>query len=807
MKHIPWKRAVAAACAAATLLSMPLAAQAQEPAAANADATASGRLMENLGRGVVAVRRTDAEALITWRLLSLDPQGIAFNVYRTPAGGQRTLLNEQPLTGGTNLVDATADFSVDNTYEVLPVVDGKELAEQYGRATSGNGANSFTLKANAAEEPVVRIPIAASNDPVAYMWPGDLDGDGEYDYVLDRQPKDTSTPAGSQKLEAYRRDGTLLWRVDLGPNSLDPDSNRFESGSSAIDQGSSDGATVYDFDSDGKAELAVRIGNGVVFGDGTTFNELPDDMHQAIALVDGEKGTLKTWAPVPTTYLADGTLFPRLGVGYLDGRTPSLIAALKNRQDGKKGPNTGPFNLMYTAWHVDNGQLTMQWEWDADGDLWDDAHNIRIVDVDGDGRDESCSILFCLNPDGSLRQSFAASDGTHHGDRFYITDLVPDRAGLEGYAVQQLNPNGMKEYVYDPAYVGGAEPGATLWRFPEQDTSGDIEDVGRGMVGDIDPSSPGAEVWSSSTGLKSAATGELLAARQPGVSNAIYPDMGVMWDGDLGKELLNNMTINEWVPASQKLSRLTSASGAKLNAKSFGAVGSRGGLEPTGVRNFRPTFYGDLFGDWREEVAYTNADFDELIIFTTDQPTDARLYSLAQNPAYRNDMTVKGYMQDHEVDYYIGFDMAKDANGQPAVAAPNVQYIGAQSGDPDPTPDPDPSPDPDPTDPNQPTDPSPEPGETDRDDATQKPTVPDADADTNADADARPGDGQGGQPDAIAAVDGANDDANDNANNAASDATLARTGSSVGLLAILAAVVAIVGIAFVALCSNRSKAQ
>ena len=62
-----------------------------------------------------------------------------------------------------------------------------------------------------------------------------------------------------------------------------------------------------------------------------------------------------------------------------------------------------------------------------------------------------------------------------------------------------------------------------------------------------------------------------------------------------------------------------------------------------------------------EEAVYTNAAFNELIIFTTSQPSSTRLYTLAHNHAYRYDMTVKGYMQSHHVDYFIG------AQGEAAV--------------------------------------------------------------------------------------------------------------------------------------------
>jgi len=43
-------------------------------------------------------------------------------------------------------------------------------------------------------------------------------GDGEYEYVVDR------FQAGvSQYVDAYHRDGTFMWRVDMGPNSTNTD--------------------------------------------------------------------------------------------------------------------------------------------------------------------------------------------------------------------------------------------------------------------------------------------------------------------------------------------------------------------------------------------------------------------------------------------------------------------------------------------------------------------------------------------------------------------------------------------------------
>ncbi|HEV2663291.1 MAG TPA: hypothetical protein VG324_00150, partial [Blastocatellia bacterium] len=75
-------------------------------------------LMENLGRGVVAVRSTTTDVFISWRVLGTDPPDTAFNLYRSTGGGAPTLLNATPITGATHFVDNTADPAQANSYFV-----------------------------------------------------------------------------------------------------------------------------------------------------------------------------------------------------------------------------------------------------------------------------------------------------------------------------------------------------------------------------------------------------------------------------------------------------------------------------------------------------------------------------------------------------------------------------------------------------------------------------------------------------------------------------------------------------------------
>jgi hypothetical protein len=562
------------------------------------------RPMEDLGRGVVAVRSSSTGVLVSWRLLGLDPAGIGFNVYRSTAGGTWTKLNGQVLTGGTNYTDSTANLSQSNAYRVTAVAGGAEQSP----------STAFTLSANHAEEPVVRIPLR-DGGAVKFTWTGDLDGDGEYDYVIDRQ-------TSPQSIEAYKSDGTFLWEVDLGPNSTNQDN--IEPGSSTIDVGHNDGVTVYDFNNDGRAEVALKIADGVTFGDGATWTHA-DDNRQFMAILDGRTGALANWAAIPTDYLADGPMAARFGVGHLDGTTPSLVAFMKNRKDD------GSFNLMIAAWNWSGQNLSQKWKWLRGSTNAPDGHNTRIIDVDGDGRDEVAEIGFVLNGDGTLRYSLA-SQGIIHGDRFHIADMDPSRPGLEGYGVQQNNPSGLREYYYDAA------TGQMIWKHTLSGTA----DVGRGMAGDVDPRFPGMEVWSFD-GLYNASTNRLT---EPDTSLRPWPQLGLWWDGDLTMELLNAGKIEEWDPANPtptgSLPRIEST-------WNYGAV--------TAAQS-GPTLVGDLFGDWREEAVYTNAAFDELIVFTTDKPTTTRLYTLAHNPAYRNAMTLHGYMQSHHVDYFLGAGMS-----------------------------------------------------------------------------------------------------------------------------------------------------
>ena len=63
-------------------------------------------------------------------------------------------------------------------------------------------------------------------------------------------------------LEAYKMDGTFMWRIKLGPNVLTGNGSSF---------------AVYDFDGDGRCEIALRTAEGTVFGDGKEIGDTDGD--------------------------------------------------------------------------------------------------------------------------------------------------------------------------------------------------------------------------------------------------------------------------------------------------------------------------------------------------------------------------------------------------------------------------------------------------------------------------------------------------------------------------------------------------
>lgn len=585
---------------------------------------AGARQMEYLDRGVVAVK-TGTGVFVSWRLLGTEGSNVSFNVYR-----DGTKVNATPITNSTNLQDASGTSS--SKYTVRAVVSGTEQAASAAASVWGNNYLSVPLS----------VPAGGTTpDGVAYTYSandasaGDLDGDGEYELIVKWDPsnsKDNSQSGytGEVFIDAYKLNGTRLWRIGLGKN--------IRAGAHYTQ------FMVYDLDGDGKAEVAMktadgtRDGTGVVIGDAskdyrnssgyvlsgpeflTVFN---GQTGKALSTVNYEpaRGNVSDWGD---NY---GNRVDRFlaAIAYLDGERPSLVMA--------RGYYT---RTVLVAYNWRNGQLTKQWTFDSNtsgnsGYAGQGNHNLSVADVDGDGKDEIVYGAMAVDDNGKGLYT----TGLHHGDAMHLSDLDPDRPGLEVFQVHETPSNAGVEFR-------DAGTGQLIWGVKT------TKDIGRGMAADIDPRYKGAEVWAD--GSLYTAKGQKLGTTLPSSTN-----FGIWWDGDLLRELLDSNRIDKWNYTNSTTMNLLTASG----------VSSNNGTKST------PNLQADLFGDWREEVVWRTNDSSALRIYTTTAVTDKRIYTLMHDPVYRLGVAWQNvaYNQPPHTGFYLGEGM----NPPPV---PNIRYAG-----------------------------------------------------------------------------------------------------------------------------------
>ncbi|MBR1484324.1 MAG: cellulosome protein [Prevotella sp.] len=320
------------------------------------------------------------------------------------------------------------------------------------------------------------------------------------------------------------------------------------------------------------------------------------------------------------------------GIAYLDGLHPSLIMECEDRDTG------GSHHGYVLTWDFDwNGTEASNWH---HSHTWVrnpkrpgcvEFHQIRILDSDGDGCDEMWAGGYGVNP----AQDRFTSTGIGHGDRFIISDIDPDRPGLEGYAIQQSALLG--QILYD---ARTAEP-IKEWYLPS------LYDVGRGACLDIDAAYKGYEILSYADEFVYDCKGEKTGQTRSG---SMYE--GVWWDGRLQREWLNSPGGSGW-GTNVMITRVLGDRLCEFSQESSWAT--HGG---TGTR---PAFMGDITGDWREEIILAKQNENGstgLVGYTTNIPTTYSIYCLQQDPHYRLDCTTRGYYQHPNTGFYLGGDMA-----------------------------------------------------------------------------------------------------------------------------------------------------
>ncbi|HXU61532.1 MAG TPA: rhamnogalacturonan lyase [Polyangia bacterium] len=599
--------------------------------------------MERLARGVVAVQ-VSGGVYVGWRMFGFEydaanPSNVSYNVYR----GDTKVAS---VTNSTNYTDTGGTAT--STYVVRPVIGGVE------------GAASET--ATVWAQPYLRVPLQVpkgGNTPAdcatpseAYTYsandasPGDADGDGVYEIFLKWDPsnsKDNSQSGctGNVYIDAYKLDGTRLWRIDLGPN--------IRAGQHYTQ------FVVYDFDGDGKAEMAVKTAPGTKDGTGAYLHLGPaaSDDDSAVYRTDSTGYVLSGPEYLTVFNGATGAEMGTVTFDQARGTVGDWGDTYGNRVDRFLSTaayldSTGLASFIMargyytrttlTAWNWRDGKLTQLWKFDSNVTPKDAAghpysgqgsHSMTIANVDDDPQQEIMYGAMAVDNTGAG----LCSTGFDHGDAEHVGDLIPSRPGLEFF---MCNEDGTH-----PAYhVRDAKTCAIIQQGPI-----DGADTGRCVAEDVDASNPGAEMWSSSTSGMFSATTNASLGTIPGSTNFV-----VYWDGDETRELLDSTHIDKY--AKGTTSRLLSASGVASN---------------NGTKSV-PTLTADLLGDWREEVVWRESDSSGLRIYTTTTPTTRRIYTLMHDPQYR--MQVVGEQTAYNQPPHVGFQIGAD---MPAPPAPNIQ--------------------------------------------------------------------------------------------------------------------------------------
>jgi len=676
--------------------------------------------VERLSRGIVAVPAAEKGNFVSWRFLSTDKPGTTFNLMRDGdviASG---------LANVTNFTDING--TKDSRYAVQTLVNGtvQETSDEI----------------QAWAQPYLSVPLIR---PLDQTMPdgktctytpndcstADMDGDGDYEIILKWDPSNSHDNShtgytGEVFLDCYKTEGVMMWRVSLGKN--------IRAGAHYTQ------FMVYDFDGDGKGELICKTAPGSKDGRGNYVTEAATDpeIKNADNEADyrGTNGHVLNGPEYLTVFSGkDGhaihTIFYNPNRAFGVGGAPEYareewgdhgpgnrgeryLACVAFLGGAKENPSAIMCRGYYTRsylWAVDfdGKELKTRWlhesitpnDWKVtDGNdkvlseahgltataYGQGAHGLAVGDVDGDGCDEITYGSAAIDNNGALLYS----TGLGHGDAFHLSDLDPDRPGLEYYMVLETKPYGSN--------MRDAKTGEILFR------QYDKQDTGRGISADIDSSHRGFEMWCSAEKKVFDVKGNVIAETEGWTPQ----NFRIYWDGDLQDELIGNggrntkpgtwgndngdrqrnrgqfgqrgqrMRGQDWGrgyrmgrdSVRQQMQQMqwqqrrqdyyiakwngNGVNHIKINGKEnlsdYGNSASCNGTKST------PCLQADLFGDWREEIIlYDASDRSHLNIFTTSIPTDYRVVTPMHDHIYRMSICWQNvsYNQPPHLGYYL----------------------------------------------------------------------------------------------------------------------------------------------------------
>jgi len=522
----------------------------------------NGHSKENIDRGFIAVPQKAGSLYLGWRFLQSDAPDAVFEVQ----------LDENPkfveARHSTNLV-------LDN-----PPTSGTHTYHLYMRTSDGDRHKCGSITVKPFLKPFDCFHIPFKGDYTAQkVGVGDLDGDGQYEYVI-KQPNFNTDPyqqpgywkrsTTTYKLEAYELDGTLMWRYDMGW---------------AIEAGIWYSPwLVYDVDQDGKAEVYAKAGEG----DPREPEGHVESGPEYLVKINGETGKIVAKTDWPSREGFDKyNYYCRnfLAVAYLDGRNPSLII------------QRGTYRLIKIQ--ALDRHLNQIWYWEATGENKDyrgqSAHNLVPSDVDRDGKDEIVIGAAVIDDNGKGLWTLKMG----HPDMCYVADIDPDNEGLEifyGFETRQQTHG---------ICVVDAKTGKILWGHDKPTR----HIHSQGMAADVLAEYPGIEVYGGERDYEErwfySAKGDLIDFLKKGPLSI----RAVWWDADPQKEVVMNGAIRDWGGEAQQT----------ISGRAIGIA--------------------DCLGDYREELL-TSRD-GELRIYTTTVPAENRRPCLMQDRQYRLGVAVQ----------------------------------------------------------------------------------------------------------------------------------------------------------------------
>lgn len=589
------------------------------------------RKLEYLDRGIVAMR-TDNGIFISWRILQPEYKTTTFELYRD---GQfiASFCKEE----NSNYLDK--EGTINSRYAIKAITGNKTTMSAEVNVLESNYFDIPLEKPEDGITPAGELYTYSAND----LSVGDVNGDGRYEIFVKWYPSNAKDNAhlgytGNTLIDCYTLKGERLWRIDLGVN--------IRSGAHYTQ------FMVYDYDGDGVAEMVCKTADGTVDGTGAVIGDATKDYRNSegiiiegpeyLTLFDGRtgkaldtieyepvRGDSKLWGD------GEGNRVDRFlaATAYLNGETASVIMC--------RGYYT---RSVLVAYDIKEKKLVKRWVIDSDDGVPElagqGAHSLSVADIDQDGYDEIIYGSAVIDHDGTL--SYSTKFG--HGDALHVGKFNLDHEGLEVFMTHEETPNEYGIEMHD------AKTGEVLFSFPSA-----TEDIGRGVVADIDPRFKGAQVWyyAPDNHRRVPGTEGFCTADGKPIKGPVPPaNFVIWWDGDLGREILDHEfdeiqkagpgVISKWNWETETIDVLLKAEGTLSNN------GTKG----------NPGLQVDLFGDWREEVIWRLADSSALRVYSTTDISEHRIYTLMHDSQYRVAISWQNvaYNQPPHPSFYIGFD-------------------------------------------------------------------------------------------------------------------------------------------------------